>query len=652
MMRRTLLALASSAALWSCKADVPPPVLAPPEPGLEADPRWMTFTCVEPGCDKTLTATIRVIGGRDLAIKRVVLSDRDRTDITVTPGKPPPFILKATETFSVNVQYRPTGDPRLGDVNVLVTYTDASANESEMRVKAGELEIPVVRRLVGEPTIAVDPPVLDFGAVLPGARKTLPLTIKNTGFGNVGLVLESVRSDLLEVSTGPMPMNAILPGRDFSLDVTFAPQDEAFVGGYLTVRSADPSAPTPMVAVVGTSIPRATIAVTPERAIDFGEVPVLMMDKAHFSITNQGAEPLMLTSVDVQSVATNTTFMLRLPRSATSTAIPPLGSITGTITIAGVAAGLIEATLHVVSNDVLHPAVDIPIVGTITEPNIAVTPGMVDFGRVPRGWAVPRPIEVENTGYGDLTITYVGMVLGSSMLYTPPTAQVPIKLRHGQRVAFEVEFRSEAEATFNGSLAFDSDDPDQPHIEVPLVAVGASCNDGCPIAHGTPTCTSGVCDIAMCDIGYYNTDLDASTGCECAEVGTDPGTFCAEGNYLGTMSDEGGRSNYTGIISTTDDVDMIRFFALDESQFFSDDFDVRVRLESGDPGIRFCMYRHPIDHHENACILDEESCPGDRNYRKDGSLGPDDSADFTIKVFRSPQSAPSCTTYTIFVSNG
>ena len=87
---------------------------------------------------------------------------------------------------------------------------------------------------------------------------------------------------------------------------------------------------------------------------------------------------------------------------------------------------------------------------------------------------------------------------------------------------------------------------------------------------------------------------------------------------------------------------MIRFFALDESQFLSDDFDVRVRLESGDPGIKFCTYRHPIDHHENACILDEQNCPGDRNFRKDGSLGPDDSADFTIKVFRDPSSAPSC----------
>ena len=74
------------------------------------------------------------------------------------------------------------------------------------------------------------------------------------------------------------------------------------------------------------------------------------------------------------------------------------------------------------------------------------------------------------------------------------------------------------------------------------------------------------------------------------------------------------------------------------------------RLE--DIGHGLLLLPHIDFRNANACILDEESCPGDRNYRKDGSLGPDDSADFTIKVFRSPQSAPSCTTYTIFVSNG
>ncbi|CAN0435867.1 unnamed protein product, partial [Discosporangium mesarthrocarpum] len=44
----------------------------PPPPGIEAEPRWLTFTCVEPGCDTTLEATIDVVGPRAVAIKRIV----------------------------------------------------------------------------------------------------------------------------------------------------------------------------------------------------------------------------------------------------------------------------------------------------------------------------------------------------------------------------------------------------------------------------------------------------------------------------------------------------------------------------------------------------------------------------------------------------
>jgi hypothetical protein len=266
---------------------------------------------------------------------------------------------------------------------------------------------------------------------------------------------------------------------------------------------------------------------------------------------------------------------------------------------------------------------------------------------------VPLPVEIENTGYGDLEVSAVQLVLGSSTLFTLRTLPpLPARLRHGQRLAVEVEFRSETEATFSGVLSIDSSDPDRPFIEIPLAAVGASCLDGCPIANGTPSCTGGTCQIGMCNIGFYDSDSDPVTGCECAEIGSDPPSFCAMAPYLGTLPDGGARANFSGIVPTADDVDIVRFFALDESNVFSDDFDVRVRLESPDPGIEFCIYRYNVGAHENACILENESCPGAaRSYRRDGDIGPDDSADFTVKVFRRQSTVPTCTNYTVFISN-
>ncbi len=642
--------LAGTSALAACTETTPPSVLAPAAPGLQAEPQWLTFTCVRPGCDTTLNAAIQVVGERDLAIKRVVLSDRDRTDITLEPGRAPPFILKATEGFAVAVKYTPTGDPRLGDVDVLITYTDASASETDDRVAAGELRIPLVRRLVGEPTLEVTPAVLDFGPVFPGGRKTLPLTVHNRGFGNVGLVIESVRSDLVDISVANMPNVAILPMESWNLDVTFAPQDEAYTAGFITVRSADPAAPTPVVSIVGTSIPRATILVEPSRGVDFGEVPRMMSDTAQLVITNQGAEELQLASVEIVDAPAGATLGVRLPRLALQNPLPPLGSITATITVTGVQAGPIDAKVRIVSTDVLSPTIDVPVIGVITEPNIAVGPPTLDFGAVPRGWVVTRPIEIQNTGYGDLTVTRVSMVLGSSELFTLRSLQLPLVLRHDQRAALEVEFRSEVEAPLSGRVAIDTTDPDQPFVEVEVTAVGASCDQGCPIANGTPTCTGGQCAIGMCDFGFYDTDLSAATGCECAEVGRDPGAFCQEAQNVGTLPDNGSRANVSGIISTADDEDLYRFHGLDETDFFSDDYDVRVRLESADPGIEMCVYRRDVEPAESACFFENESCG--RSYRNDGGWPGEDGADYIVRVRRTQSSVPSCIPYTVFMSNG
>jgi hypothetical protein len=478
--RLRTLSLVALLAPAACTESVPAPVLAPPEPGLAVEPSWLTFTCVRPGCDTKLAATVKVVGDRDLAVKRVVLSDRDRTDITLQAGRQPPFILKASETFAVEVSYKPTGDPRLGDVEVLVTYTDASASEEDDRVKAGELKIPLVRRLVGEPTLQVSPEVLDFGPVLPGARKTLPLTISNVGFGNVGLVLESIRSDLVDVSVSNMPSVAILPMDTWNVDVTFAPQDEAYTAGSLTVRSADPAAPTPVVRVVGTSIPRANILVEPARGVDFGEVPRMMSGTARMTITNQGAEDLLLSAVEIVNAPAAATLDVRLPRLALTTPLRPLASITATLTLSGMQAGPVDARVRITSSDVLSPITEIPVLGIITEPNVLVGPPALEFGAVPRGWVVTRPIEVVNSGYGDLVITGVSMVLGSSELFTLRSVSLPVTLRHDQRTALEVEFRSEVEAPLTGKVSIDTNDPDQPFVEVDLRATGASCDQGCP----------------------------------------------------------------------------------------------------------------------------------------------------------------------------
>lgn len=654
-MRAVLRASSSFAlvfgALAGCSGEPPPPevVYRDPEPGLSASPRWLTFTCVEPGCETTLVATVSIVGNRDVAIRRVVLSDRDRTDFDIVTSEPTPFVLERPGVFEIQVTFEPDGDPRLGDVDVLVTYTDASANEAEDRIAPGELAIPLVRRLVGEAAMLVMPDRLDFGPVLPGEEAVLPVEIHNTGFGNVGLVLESVRTDLAEIEIRDLPENAILPGESWPIQIAYKPFDERYTEGELTIRSADPLAEPVKLPIVGTSIAQPSLLVRPDNGLDFGEIPVGTMSMRALDLINQGTEELVVRDPELSGLDLN----FRMPRSATIAAIGPLESIQVLFTLNGQAVGPVVGNFRIQTNDPANAVKDVSISGLVTEPQVQVNPVAIDFGAVPRGWALPRAIEIQNAGYGELIISDVNFLIGSSDLFTfKSVPNVPATLTHGQRLGFEIEFRSEVEAQFAATLSVESNDPNTPSFELPIVATGASCDLGCPITNGTPSCAAGVCSIGSCDFGFYDSDLQASNGCECAEIGQDPGSFCAESIYLGQLRDNGSSRTFTGIIPTADDIDIIRFHGKDENQFFGDDYDVRITLNSADPAIQFCIYRFGTSDHQNECFFTGETCPSNRSYRHDGSTGPDDGSDYSIKIFRTQSSEPSCIPYSVFMRNG
>jgi hypothetical protein len=628
----------------------------PPPPGLKVVPKWLTFTCVEPGCDATLIAKVEVIGDRNVAVKRVVLSDRERSDFTFEASRETPFVLDAAETFEISVRYQPTGDPRLGDVSLEVTYTDASASETdEERLEPGELEIPLVRRQIGEPKLTIDPEQLNFGAVRLTAERTVPLMISNTGFGNVGLLLDDIESDRPgEIIVGDLPELALLPGESHAISVTYRPAEETFLEGSLQIGTAGGAGPPTIVPIIGTSIGAPTIAFDPELGVDFGEVPAPSAGTTRLDVTNRGADPLFIAGVELVSPVTGGVLTFSLPRNVTTATIAPLETLTVTLQLEAQTPGEVRTALRFRSNDPARPMVEVPVVGVMTKPIIQITPGAVDWGPVPRGWTVVKPIEITNVGYGGLVLTNVGLILGSSELFTLRTLpNLPVTLQHDQRIGLELEFRSEVEATFAGVLAVDSNDAMTPFVEVNLGATGASCDLGCPIANGAPSCLNGVCEVGSCNPDWYDADHDPVSGCECREINQDPGTFCADGHYLGTLADgNGDAATFTGIIHSEEDVDIVTFWANDETQIFSDDFDVRISLESSDPGIQLCVYYHETGGHSNECYFENETCPTNRSYRRDGSLGPDDSADFVIKVLRTPGSAPTCSSYTIFARNG
>lgn len=656
---RLLAALPALGALYVACTTTPPEPGPQKPPGLYAEPPRLAFTCVTPGCDETLTVRISVSGTRRVAIKRILLAGEAQSDFSFTSEERPPFIVGAGSSFGLDVQYQPAGAPVQGTAELRITFTDASAQESDDRLPAGELVVPLVRRLVGEPFLSLKPPVLVFGVVPEGGKKTVPLTIRNAGFGNVVLEITGIDAGAEPITLALPPVASLSADASVELPITWAPLSEGYLDSTLEVAVGTPGVEPGYVRVLGTSLKGPRVAVEPAETIDFGEVQKGKSRTLPFALVNQGGAALAVSAVRLADATLN----LRLwypdggavPTDGGAMAsVAPLGRVPMVLKLDGVTAGELDARVTFDTNEAAAPQKVVTVLGTVTEPKISAAPATLDFGLIPLGWVVTKSVELKNVGYGALTVKNITFVAGTSALFSVVNKPaVPLTLKRDGRVAFDVQFQGQTQASFAGSLSVETDDPKTPFFEVPLQAEVGSCAAGCPIANGTPSCATGSCQVGACNTGWYNTDKQASNGCECQEIGTDPGEFCANATYLGGLKDnDHARRTFTGLLAEDGDVDLIRFFAEDAFALFDENFRVKVSLSSSDPGIGFCIYRNPTGSHQVDCFYNNEICPGNRYYEKGGSGGGADDADFIIKVTRSASSQATCTPYTLFISNG
>ena len=155
-------------------------------------------------------------------------------------------------------------------------------------------------KLVGEPRLAVDPPALDFGPVEALDQRILEITLENVGFGNIGLALDPIESpepDVVRIENPPF--EALLPGERWIMSVVYAPTTEAILTGALTLKPIGSPTLWKVVPLLGTSVPTPRLVTEPETRIDFGEVDIDSRATAALELTNFGAEPLIISSVDV-----------------------------------------------------------------------------------------------------------------------------------------------------------------------------------------------------------------------------------------------------------------------------------------------------------------------------------------------------------------
>ncbi|MGC4117612.1 MAG: choice-of-anchor D domain-containing protein [Myxococcales bacterium] len=631
---RALLPLSLS--VLACSA--PPPVKPVPEkkPGLSADPKWLTFQCVKPGCDTSQKVTVIQEGERRIAVKRIVLSDTKRTDFVVETAQKPPFVIPGA--IDVTVRHVPVAGGSSDDVNLLVSYTDASADDSPDRVPAGELAIPLLRRLIGEPAMVASPGQLTFGAAWIGDTVTQSISIENTGYGNISLDLAQVESDAEDVQPGALPAApSLLPGEKLELPVVFTPTASRFTKATITIRSVDPAVKPATIVALATSLSGPSPLADPA-AVDFGEVDRRTAKTAKVTILNQGGSELTLSKLAVTGGGDNVE--ATLPGAETSLALQPLESAELTVKLTSKTPGEVDASVDLATNVNNHKTLSIPVRALVLEPKAAASPESLDFGKVNKGWTKMLPVTVENAGWGDLKVMGVSLVQGSSELFTLRTLPVlPATLKRGQRLELNVEFRADATAEFTGAVSVETNDPNGNFLQIPLVAQGTTCEAACLVANATPTCASGTCSIDACNAGWFDTNGEVEDGCECHDA-LDTGPFCADATNLGQMTESHSSASYQGVLPAAGDEDTIRFSADSHGWFGS--HSIYVSLNTADPNIQMCV-----------AVREGSDCPTTADGFTCGSFYPSDAKDstFLVKVSRKQDAPPKCTPYTVMVSH-
>ncbi|MBL8952769.1 MAG: hypothetical protein JNK82_18455, partial [Myxococcaceae bacterium] len=412
-MRRALLALVavSACTLVSGCTTKPPSSQPTVPPGLAAVPPRLAYLCVTPGCEETQTTEINVRGSRRVAIKRVLLAGAGAADFSFESSETPPFIVGGGSSFTIDVTYTPTGAPAPGEAKILVTYTDASPDESADRLEPGEIAIPLVRRIVGEPVLTVKPGNLSFGVVAVNATRSLPVRVANEGFGNLVLEIASADAGHPDVTATLPALAAMGPDAGFELPVAYKPLTESYMKTTLVVTPTAPEVLPATVTVEGTSLSYPKLALEAPGDVDFGLVGKTKTRVIDRQLINQGGVDLVIASITVADVLNDVKIVM--PMGAGPFTLRPLQRMPLSVLVDGVTPGDVDAVVTFSSNDPTNPMVQWRIFGTVTDPRVAIAPVEIDFGNplpdggfgnVPLGWAVTRPLEIRNTGFGPLTV--------------------------------------------------------------------------------------------------------------------------------------------------------------------------------------------------------------------------------------------------------
>jgi hypothetical protein len=633
-------------------------------------PFGLGFDCVTIGCDNERRLVVENRGGgtvrlvltrlsvgtsTDFTLRRAdgVLPVDDATAFDVVPGTP-------LELF---VRYVPS-DGSADSGAVVFNWHDGKAAFADAVLTT--VEVPLSSRALGDVAAVIDTPRLNFGFVPVGGYATRQLTVANTGTAGVlSMGPVSLEEGTAAVFQPSVPTSwdeqFVNPNAQGVINVDFRPDSVGTFTGAVFVQTNDAAQPAIRVEVAGTAVSSPdAVALTP--AIDFLALRLGSARTLPLTVENRGGSPLTLSpSISGAGFAVDTTPVVVAPLERATFQVvwtPPVG---------GAASGQVVFA----TNDPAEPTLTVGLSGFCDAPLIAVAPVSIDFGSVVIGWQTgAQSFSISNAGFGDLTINSIAFDVGSStqirFVDVPP---LPVKLQPGDpplvvSLAMEASTLGTVLATvLVGSDSIDGALGNGGVARLQAGGVVVTCEQGCPVQNGQPSCGSGSCQVGACDSRFHDSNNAFGDGCECGEDlvpgggGTrrDISGTCDTVTNIGPLGDDCAdvtEVRRSGTLHDETDVDLYFFHATDDFEFFgcdfgSDSFGVLLRLENAPAGARVCARQA-----SSGCGgEDQRRCGGTELFFNGGNqvFGGSDTTDFTAWVEWEPGAAPQCGNYTLFV---
>jgi hypothetical protein len=645
-------------------------------PRLYVDPPFgIGFDCVAPGCDDSATFLLENRGDLPVHITTVRLSVDSSAELTVAlfnevdngdallplmepvdfPTQSEPLVLEGGESVHAVVTYRPTDAVQDAGALWVDWYNGTLAFEDAEVLRE---EMPITTRVLGEAVADLQTPELTFGYVPLGQTVVLPVEVANVTTGTQTLALEPAEVNLeVEGTFRVLTEQTVFvdPGETGIIEVAFTPNALTAFFGSLSIPTNDGARPTLSVLLSGTAIeqPWFEIAEPDSWTVDFGDARIGETRSREIVIKNLGGLPLLVTPS--MTLGADLGFSTSVPMDQPLPAVLPLQETTIVVEASPAVGGELLGEIAFTTNDPTLPSdwVDLRVFGVA--PDAALSTEVLDFGSIVQSWTSPaQTLTIGNQGTGEMTIDLIEFQVGSSsQVKIAQLPDLPLKLSGDDVVELALYVQAQIIGPANATLLIHTDSIVDPVREVQITAQVVGCDEGCPMAGGTPSCASGSCQVGVCYEGLHDADGAFQNGCECGEDqnGSDVGDGCFDGSNIGPLGDDG-QNDYQksttriGTLHSQDDVDLYYFYAVDGGGFddlFNDSFRVRVQFDAAPTGLEFC-YRHAND----GCGGQNQWSCGHRNTSfANGSYGSDDNTWVTVWVRWGAGYEPQCGNYSI-----